>query len=206
MNIINVRHIVSSAILVLLAACGSTPQSNYYLLSAPGNAEQNSQTPSLGIGPIEIPEYLNRNGLVYHRDGNKLDIASYERWAEPLASGVERVIGLNLATLLGTQNIQSYPWHRNDAPEYGVQVTIIMLDTTATTATLVAEWVVQKPQQNTLLTRKITQLHMALPAGDVQPSQIPATYSDLLFQLSEVIAASITADQASSTEPATSAP
>jgi uncharacterized protein len=206
MKSISVKHLVTLALLAFLVGCGSTPQSNYYLLSAPASTEQSGQTPALGIGPIEIPEYLNRNGLVYHRDGHKLDIASYERWAEPLTSGVERVVGLNLAAMLGTQNIQSFPWRRNETPDYGVQINIIMFDVADTQATLVAEWVVQKPRQNLLLLRKVAQLHMAMPAGEVQPSQIPATYSDLLFQLSEVIAASITADQASSPEPELSTP
>jgi uncharacterized lipoprotein YmbA len=201
MNTIRVKYLVTLAWFALLAGCGSTPQSNYYLLSVPTSTQQSGLTPTLGIGPVTIPEYLNRNGLVYQRDGNKLDIASYERWAEPLTSGVERIIGLNLGAMLGTQNIQAFPWRRSEMPDYGVQVNVITLDVSNTRATLIAEWAVQKPLENSLLIRKVTQLRIDMPSGEVDPAQVPSTYSELLYQLSEVIAASISADQASSPAP-----
>ena len=184
--------------MLVLAGCGSTPKSNYYVLNATGEQLPRNQSPSLGVGPIEIPEYLNRNGLVYNRNGNQLKIASHERWAEPMANGVSRVISLNLARILDTENVQTFPWHRSARPDYGVQVTLIALDANDTQATLVAEWMVHKPDSAEILTRRISRLNHAMPAGAVSPEQIAPAYSQLLHQLSEIIAATITADQAPS--------
>ncbi len=179
----------------LLAGCGTVPANNYYLLSAKeAGSLPNRQSPSLGIGPIEIPEYLNRNGLVYNRDGNKLQIANYERWAEPLNSGVQRVISLNLANILNTENVQSYPWPRSDVPEYAVEVKVLLLDARDSQTHLVAEWVVQKPGSKKILGRKITKLARDVPPGVVSGDQIAPAYSDLLYQLSEIIAAAISQD------------
>lgn len=110
------RAFSAVAALMLLAACGSSPQHNFYLLSAESRGGATGQSPSLGIGPIEIPEYLNRSSLVFSRGSNQLHIASFERWAEPLDDGIQRVLGLNLAAQLGTQNIRPYPWQRLSAP------------------------------------------------------------------------------------------
>ena len=82
---------------LLLSACLSTPPSHYYLLSAHDGDQPTGVNPSVGIGPISLPEYLNRNSMVYRREDNQLQIAGYERWAEPLTDGILRVIGLNLA-------------------------------------------------------------------------------------------------------------
>ena len=189
------RGLAALTSIVLLAGCGTTPPNNYYLLSAGGAGHgSDNQSPSLGIGPIEIPEYLNRNGLVYNRDGNQLYIASYERWAEPVANGVERVISLNLAGLLDTENVQSFPWYRSEQPDYGVQVTLMSLDANDTQATLIAEWVVTRPGSRQVLSRRISRLFHDMPAGTVSAAQIAPAYSELLFQLSELIAAKISED------------
>jgi uncharacterized lipoprotein YmbA len=182
------------ALLITLTACGTTPKNNYYLLTATDAAAPRGHTPSLGIGPIEIPEYLNRNRLVYNRDGNQLRIANYERWAEPLANGVARVVSLNLAHLLNTENVQGFPWPRSQEPDYSVQITIMSLDAGNNHAKLVAEWMVLKPGKAPVSGRKISQILVQIPGDSVTPQQIAPAYSDLLYQLSEIIAAKITAD------------
>ena len=70
-----------AGMLIVLAACGSTPPSDYYVLSAAATETPSGDSPSLGVGPVSIPEYLNRNSMVFNRDGNKLEIASFARWA-----------------------------------------------------------------------------------------------------------------------------
>jgi uncharacterized protein len=182
------------AIILVLAGCGTTAPTNYYMLSASLGSPSDNQSPSLGIGPIEIPEYLNRNGLIYNRDGNQLQIANYERWAEPLSNGIERVLGLNLANLLETQNVQGFPWQRRAQPDYGIEVSILLLDANDQRATLVAEWALQKPAENIYLGRRQVQLTYAMPTGESTPEKIAPAYSDLLLQLSEEIATVIKAD------------
>ena len=65
-----VRYVCLSLIL-LLPACGSSPPNNHYLLTARQTEAPTTDTPALGIGPIVIPEYLNRNNLVYDQRNNK---------------------------------------------------------------------------------------------------------------------------------------
>ena len=186
--------LVSLALLGLLSGCGTTPNSNYYLLNSGTLDVPTGSTPSLGIGPIAIPEYLNRNTFIYRRESNKLYINRFERWAEPLNKGVMRVLRMNLAALLNTQNIQSFPWSSKQRPEYGVGVTILTLDANDSRAVLVAEWHLYRPQSSETVVRKINRLEHLISAGSIAASDIEPAYSKLFLKLSEIIAVEISED------------
>jgi len=47
--------IITLCLPLTLAACGTTPASKFYLLSAQTTTFPTGSTPSLGVGPIEIP-------------------------------------------------------------------------------------------------------------------------------------------------------
>jgi uncharacterized lipoprotein YmbA len=179
----------------LLTGCGSSPPNNYYVLSAHEFAAPSGEAPAVGVGPIEIPEYLSRENLVYNRVDNSLQIADESLWAEPLTDGVQRVLALNMAGLLNTQSVQFFPWHPKRAPDYGVKINILQLEAGAQDAYLTAEWLVYRPENSESVSRRISRLQVTLAAGSTQPEQITGAYSSLLFQLSEIIAAAVTADQ-----------
>lgn len=183
-----------SLVLALAAACGSSPPVNYYVLSAQEQAFPSGNSPSVGIGPIRIPEYLARDKLVTSREGNSLVISAADRWAEPLEDGIQRVLAINLAGQLDTQEILLFPWRQGHAPRYGVRVNLLGLDANDEKATLSADWIVYRPGSEDVLSRQLSQLQTPLP-GDVNNAEgIAAAYSALLFQLSEVIATSIESD------------
>jgi len=179
------------SLVFMLGACGSTPQSNYYRLNSTSSGGS-GDTPALGIGPIQIPEYLNRNAMVFNRGKNQLHIANFERWAEPLEEGVQRVLGLNLAGGLDTQNIRPFPWRASETPDYGIQLWLLTLDITPDEARLVAEWRVHKPQTNTEVARRISRYQA--PVSGADGAALSGSYSGLLEQLSEEIAAAIRRD------------
>ena len=184
------------ALIMLLAGCSTSPPNNYYLLSAHTFATPTGATPAVGVGPIRIPEYLNRQNIVYTRVENALQVASIDLWAEPLGDGMQRVLVLNLTGLLNTQNVSSFPWHPERAPEFGIEVNVLQLEANEQQALLTAEWVVYRPASAGSVNRRISQLQVPLPAGTAAPGQVAAAYSTLLFQLSEIIAAAIYADRA----------
>ena len=112
------------ALAVLLMGCGSSPRNNHYVLTGDAGKIPTGSAPSLGVGPIKVPEYLNRTGMVFSREGNQLHVSATERWAEPLEAGVMRVVAINLAASLNTQEIRSFPWDPKRAPDYGVSITL----------------------------------------------------------------------------------
>jgi len=185
---------------LLLAGCGSSPPNNYYLLSAHSFSPANGNTPTIGVGPIETPQYLSRENLVFNSAKNSLDISSEAMWAEPLDDGIQRVLVLNLAGLLKTQSVVFFPWHPKRAPSYGVKVNLLQLDANAQEAVLTAEWLVYRPTNSESVNRRISRLQLPLTSGIPPAKQVAEAYSELLFQLSEIISREIAADISQSNE------
>ena len=181
---------------LLLVGCGSSPPNNFYVLSAHEFPTPSGTAPALGIGPVNIPEYLGRQHMVYSRVENTLQVASLDMWAEPLGAGIQRVLVLNLTGLLNTQDVSTFPWRPERAPEFGVEVNLLQLDANEHGALLTAEWLVYRPDSATAGNRRISRLQIPLPSGAPEPQQVAAAYSTLLFQLSEIIAAVITSERA----------
>lgn len=180
-----------AAIAALLGACGTTPPSTHYLLTAAVDEIPAQQSPSLGVGPIEIPEYLNRNTVVYRGPDNELIIDRETRWAEPLEDGIGRVVSLNLASLLDTGNIRDFPWHPRRPPDYGVSIRVLRMDAANAEAVLVAEWVILRPGEESELRRGISRHTMRLDSSRSTTPQLPAAHSALFYKLSQDIAAAI---------------
>ncbi len=186
-------YLLLAVLAVTISGCGSTPTSDHYLLSGPDGVNPSGQTPSVGVGPITVPEYLNRNSMVYNRAGNKLEIAPYSRWAEPLEDGISRVLALNLATQLNTENVQTFPWQQRRAPTYAVAVRVLELDANAQRARLVAEWRVRKSGEDEDDVRRIAQLEQTIP-GELSAEKVARIYSAMFAELSQTIADQISED------------
>lgn len=91
------RHILilSLALLVLLAACGRSAPTRYYLLESAHEPVKADSLPSknLRVAQVTVPEYLDRNGLVCRVAGStELVVSQFHVWAEPVANGVRRVV------------------------------------------------------------------------------------------------------------------
>jgi uncharacterized lipoprotein YmbA len=204
MNPFPIRGAACLDLLLCLAACGSSPPNQYYRLVAQADPGTTGEQPALGIGPVNIPDYLRRGGIVYSSGGNQLLISDQQRWAEPLDEGIERVVAINLARLLHTDNLRLFPWQLNDIPDYTIEVVVLELGTQDAEAVLVADWVIRRPAENASVTRKISRLRHALPPGPISPADLAPAYSMLFNPLSELIGAAISA--AESVAPATDAP
>ena len=85
----------------------------------------------LGIGPIKLPGYLDRQQMVTRISQNRFAVAENDRWAEPLEENFSRVLSQNLSILLQTDRIVAYPWVRSQQPTYQVQVEVLRLEPNA---------------------------------------------------------------------------
>ena len=48
---------------------------------------------SIAIGPIVMPTYLQRAGIVRRSSDNRIEASTANTWAEPLESGIARLLG-----------------------------------------------------------------------------------------------------------------
>jgi uncharacterized protein len=96
----------------MLAGCSSPPKTNFYTLnsaaSAPARADAGAPY-SVAIGPVGIPESLDRPQMVTRTGANQLTVAEFERWAGPLKSEIALAIAENLKPLLGGASVFTYP-------------------------------------------------------------------------------------------------
>jgi uncharacterized lipoprotein YmbA len=156
------------------------------MLTAEARGEPGDTGPSLGVGPVSIPDYLKTRQIVMNRNDHLLKLAEFDRWAEPLDSGVSRVVAVNLAVMMDTNKVQLFPWRRDAIPEYAVRISVIQFAAQGKEALLVAEWSITRPGAGISAGRGISQLKTALRGGE--PEHVAEAYSQLLMEFSEVIA------------------
>lgn len=143
MNILRSTTVLLALLTLLLAACGRSAPTHFYLLDSgrpPLNAEHLPAT-SLSIAPVSVPDYLDRNSLVRRTDGQpRLRVSELDIWAEPLGDGARRVLAEVLAARLLPQGIDVIA-SGDTSGDCELVVTLERLDgDTPGTARLQARW------------------------------------------------------------------
>lgn len=138
------RYSLLGTVLFLgLAGClgGSSAPARFYVLTPLPRRNTEPARPELAIRlePVELPAYLDPSAIVT-RSGNRLEVAEFDRWGEPLRVGFERVLTENLAGLLGTDRITDRPLF--GTAEQAVVLTVTRFDVEGGVAVLAATWTV----------------------------------------------------------------
>jgi uncharacterized lipoprotein YmbA len=90
------------AAFTLLTACATSAPTRFYVLSslpASGAESRNAKLEdctAVGVGPVELPDYLDRTEIVTRVSPNKLELAQFDQWAESLESNFSLVLAENL--------------------------------------------------------------------------------------------------------------
>ena len=164
---------------LLLAGCARTASVSYYQLSpqeAPRNEPASGEAGKmvLGIGPVRLPEYLDRSQLVTRLSANRLQLADNHRWAEPLNKNIARVMGENLSALLGTSHIVFHPWPSSRAMDYQFLVEVLHFENESDgAARLVALWSVKGKDGGMVLPERRSSYLIVAPSQD-QEGQVAA--------------------------------
>jgi uncharacterized lipoprotein YmbA len=80
---------------------------------------------TIGLRPLELPAYLrNTKSLVVARGVNEVTYRDYDRWAEPLDSGLGRVLRDALATNAKVQRVVSFPFPAEQPRDFDLTVRI----------------------------------------------------------------------------------
>lgn len=135
---------------LLLAACSSTPASRFYALSAVNATEylKHQQVKDRGIiaiGPIRIPEYLDRPQIVTRSGNSELTMAEFHRWGGSLDNDLKRVIPENIAQQLDSMGYLVVNWpipgEGNLPVQYRIVIDILQFEgTPGGSVTLKCQW------------------------------------------------------------------
>lgn len=141
---------------------------------------------SVGLGPIELPAYLDRQQIATRTSTNRLSYSETERWAVPLAESFSRVLGQNISHLLNPAQMIQFPWQSSEAPDYQVKIEVLQFEANSNQeAWLTARWAVIDRKKKNLVGQK-SQLNRR--AGSLSTEDFVKALSETLGDLSREIA------------------
>jgi len=144
-----------------LTGCGSSRET-YYTLSAGGAMNGTAPaagepTYSIAVGPITLPEVVDRPQFVLRAGPNEVSIVELHRWAGPLKSEIPRIIADNLSADLNVKRVAAYQQSAGDNADYRVLVDIQRFDSTlGESVTIDALWTVKRVSDGVVRTGRST--------------------------------------------------
>lgn len=184
---------LSPVLLAVVAACGSTPKSTFYLLSAEDARLGDPAGPVVHVSPVALPSYLARPEIVAREAGHRLSLADFERWAEPLDESFSRALTLDLAAALPGALVVEEPWEVVDVPgreASRVSVNVLRFDVDERgVARLDARWTVERNGDAATLRVHGSAL-ASEPVGSATAERVTAL-SALVDELARAIAAEL---------------
>ncbi len=186
------------ALLVFLSACTSSgPATTYYVLDSQVSISESSKAnsyPSIGIGPITLPAYLDNMSLVSKAKNNVLNVSGYHAWAEPLDSAVARVLSRGVAATLNHEDVWAFPWDLRNRPTKQINISIEQLDgVRGESLSLQAKWFVYDSVRNEVLSRGDFNQSQSLNSSSY--SDYVGTMENLLSEFAIELAALISEDE-----------
>lgn len=178
----------AGALTLLVAGCASIPDPSFYTLSAAADPAANARAEpySVAVGPITLPELVDRPQLVVRVAANRVILLEQHRWAEPLRSEIPRVIADNLGRLLGTTRVSAYPQGSDNNAEYRVLVDIQRFESIlGESVSVEAQWAVRRGPASELRTGHSL---VSMPAGAKGYEALAAAHARALSRISEEIA------------------
>ncbi|MBE0603058.1 MAG: membrane integrity-associated transporter subunit PqiC [Deltaproteobacteria bacterium] len=136
-------HVLLFSLAVAGAGCAS-PRSSFYTLSPSAKPEAASAGYSVAVGPVSVPEIVDRPQIVVRSGPNQVSIDEFNRWASPLPEEIGRAVAGNLGSALGTAQVSVYPGPTSSGARYRVVIDVMSFDSApGESATLDAAWVVR---------------------------------------------------------------
>jgi len=166
----------------------STPP-QYYVLSAmraPDSRARPVGDLSLGVGPVQIPGYLDRPQIGTRTGRNELSFSETERWGEPLQQNVTLVLAQNLAQLLRTDRISLFPFPSGRPRDYDVVLTLLRFECgRAGQGAVDAYWQIRRPGEVAPLVTRPSEIVPACGQGSAadQVSALSAALEEISRQV-----------------------
>ena len=176
---------------------GPSGPTNFYMLSplSPSQAGTAMATAEgrirIGLVTVVIPEYLNRNEIVFNLDNTVYQLAEFNQWAEPLNNNLTRVLAENLTNLLHEDSIDVFLASDSSIPaDYRLEVDVLRLDgNLGGQVVLISQWALLETEQDNLILMRRAEYQE--PAADNTYKGLVLANSRTVEKLSRDIAAAI---------------
>ena len=136
MTHVHLPPLFACAMSLALAGClGSSRPSRFYTLAPLQVRDSQGGTPpdaTLAIGPVEIPESIDRPQIVTRTGANELVVAEFDRWGGSLDSEISGALVATVRDRLASQQIAVAPWRSailsGVGPSYRAAVSVSRFD------------------------------------------------------------------------------
>ena len=172
------------AVVLAFGGClspANSPTPRFYTLQAmeAGQATRTFQVPSsalIGIGRVNVPEYLNRPQIVTQSTNNLLHFAQFDRWGEPLEPSLVRLVSKDLSIILPGATLMLSPWNLAIPVKYQVIMDVVQMDSRLDKdLCLTVQWTVVDLETKQML---------AVKRSEFRRPVVPQNYSGLAKALS----------------------
>jgi uncharacterized lipoprotein YmbA len=171
--------------------------SKFYLLTptadtaapATGSTQSTNGNFTIGLGPINLPKYLDRPEIVTRAAANRLELSKEDRWGESIQNGFTRAMERDLAAQAGAA-IVVFPWYSTVHIDMQVQIDIYRFETDAQgTATLSGKWtILDSTGKNILYTVESNLTQPSKPGDHTEAAAaLSRTIGDLSAQVANML-------------------
>ena len=143
----------------LVSACfgGYSPDSRFYNLQPIVQGEAvGDKVVSVGINDVNLPDYLDKPQIVVFEEGTpQMGISELNRWGEPLASMLQRVVAADMSVYLPQSEVKSRTLLMEHF-DYIVDIQVVRFDMVWNDkAVLEAWWYISNNQGKIIFKKKI---------------------------------------------------
>ncbi|PRX30937.1 hypothetical protein B0G75_106380 [Paraburkholderia sp. BL18I3N2] len=191
----------ATAYLILALVTGwfggcKSPSASFYTLSADRSLANSGATGSIAavIGPVTIPDLVDRPQIVTRVGDNEVEINEFARWAQPLSGDIGGVIAADLAVLLNSPQISVFDLTREPPGVWRVRIDVMRFESTpGRDVTVDVLWAVRPPGQGRPVTgRSVAREAVSGPGFEA----LVAAHDRALASVSRDIAAALQASPA----------
>ena len=115
----------------LTACTGASPQVVYYSLletDAAATAAPRHEQLVLSVGPINIPDVLQKTNIATGGTDGRYQLSEYHRWAGEVDRELARALVERLAGRLGTEQVYLYPGDQRVEPTFQVALDVLAMN------------------------------------------------------------------------------
>jgi len=181
--------------MLLLTGCALKPSqpSTFYVLNVEPNSDNSIEQGKplhLGLGPLVMPDLLDRPQIVTRTATNEVQLAEFHRWGGELHPEVLRLLAQNLMARLHTDYVAYYPWIDEQPLDVKLGVRIFRFDGELA-KNVVLDGVLSLEDAKVSCGATMTGFHIEVPTSDESYSAIVRAMSLSLGKLSDEIASRV---------------
>lgn len=166
----------------------------FYMLNADSGIADTVRIPAasqgavIGLGPIRIPDYLNRPQMIVAVSDNQYRLFEDHRWAERLDQNISLALFKALPRQLDTVRIVRFPWPQRQLIDYQVGIDILEFNVDANgQSRLIAQWFIKRKDKPTIDRRS----DYRFPASTTDQAVMVKAQSQCLTKLGQEISATL---------------